>query len=154
MSLVVMVTITFIVHCALFAAQPSPLVVSAPMGRATPGHTVTFTCKSNSFSPRNVILRWFKDGNELRASQTAVDPEGDSPSYSVSSTVTVLLARGDIRSQVICQVEHVTLKGGPLRQTANLSEIIRGRCPSHPAPAHTWLLPSKPAPPSALCSRV
>ncbi|XP_053782837.1 signal-regulatory protein beta-1 [Desmodus rotundus] len=107
------------------SAQPSPLVVSAPMGRATPGHTVTFTCKSNSFSPRNVILRWFKDGNELRASQTAVDPEGDSASYSVSSTVTVLLARGDIRSQVICQVEHVTLKGGPLRGTANLSEIIR-----------------------------
>ena len=140
------------VHCAPFTAQPSPPMVSAPMGRATPGHTVTFTCKSNSFSPRNVILRWFKDGNELRASQTSVDPEGDSPSYSVSSTVTVPLARGDIRSQVICQVEHVTLKGGPLRGTANLSEIIRGRCPSHPAPAHTWLLPSKSAPRPAIFS--
>ncbi|XP_053782188.1 tyrosine-protein phosphatase non-receptor type substrate 1 [Desmodus rotundus] len=107
------------------SAQPSPPVVSGPTGRAAPGQTVRFTCESHGFSPRNVILRWFKDGNELRASQTAVDPEGDSPSYSVSSTVTVLLARGDVRSQVICQVEHVTLKGGPLRQTANLSEIIR-----------------------------
>ena len=122
------------------------------MERAAPGQTVRFTCESHGFSPRNVILRWFKDGNELPPSQTDVDPEGDSASYSVSSTVTVPLARRDVRSQVICQVEHVTLKGGPLRGTANLSEIIRGRCPSHPAPAHTWLLPSKPASPPALCS--
>ncbi|XP_053782834.1 signal-regulatory protein beta-1-like isoform X1 [Desmodus rotundus] len=107
------------------SAQPSPPVVSAPMGRAAPGQTVRFTCESHGFSPRNVILRWFKDGNELPPSQTDVDPEGDSPSYSVSSTVTLPLARRDVRSQVICQVEHVTLKGGPLRQTANLSEIIR-----------------------------
>ncbi|XP_053527155.1 LOW QUALITY PROTEIN: tyrosine-protein phosphatase non-receptor type substrate 1-like [Artibeus jamaicensis] len=108
------------------SAQPSPPVVSAPTERATPGQTVSFTCESHGFSPRNVILRWFKDGNELPASQTTVDPEGDSPPYNISSTASVRLARGDICSQVICQVEHITLKGGPpLRGTANLSEIIR-----------------------------
>ncbi|KAM5305500.1 tyrosine-protein phosphatase non-receptor type substrate 1-like [Glossophaga mutica] len=102
------------------------LTISAPTGRATPGQTVSFTCESHGFSPRNIVLRWFKDGNELPASQTAVHPEGDSPSYSISSTATVRLARGDVRSQVICQVEHVTLKGGPpLRGTASLSETIR-----------------------------
>ncbi|KAM5305406.1 signal-regulatory protein beta-1-like [Glossophaga mutica] len=108
------------------SAQPSPPVVSAPTGRATPDQTVSFTCESHGFSPRNIILRWFKDGNELPASQTAVDPEGDSPPYNISSTATVRLAKWDVRSQVICQVEHVTLKGGPpLRGTANLSESIR-----------------------------
>ncbi|KAM5305407.1 signal-regulatory protein beta-1-like [Glossophaga mutica] len=108
------------------SAQPSPPVVSAPTGRATPEQTVSFTCESHGFSPRNIVLRWFKDGNELPASQTAVDPEGDSPPYNISSTATVRLARGDVRSQVICQVEHVTLKGGPpLRGTASLSETIR-----------------------------
>ncbi|KAM5305408.1 signal-regulatory protein beta-1-like [Glossophaga mutica] len=108
------------------SAQPSPPVVSAPAGRATPGKTVHFTCESHGFSPRSIILRWFKDGNELPASQTAVHPKGDSPSYNISSTATVRLAQGDVRSQVICQVEHDTLKGGPpLRGTANLSEIIR-----------------------------
>ncbi|KAM5305404.1 tyrosine-protein phosphatase non-receptor type substrate 1-like isoform 1-T2 [Glossophaga mutica] len=108
------------------SAQPSPPVVSAPTDRGTPEQTVSFTCESHGFSPRNIVLRWFKDGNELPASQTAVHPEGDSPSYSISSTATVRLARGDVRSQVICQVEHDTLKGGPpLRGTANLSEIIR-----------------------------
>ncbi|XP_035865544.1 signal-regulatory protein beta-1-like isoform X3 [Phyllostomus discolor] len=108
------------------SAQPSPPVVSAPTGRATPGQTVSFTCESHSFSPRNIVLRWFKDGNELPASQPTVDPEGDSPSYSISSTATVRLAQGDVHSQVICQVEHATLKGGPpLRGTANLSETIR-----------------------------
>ncbi|XP_045689323.1 LOW QUALITY PROTEIN: signal-regulatory protein beta-1-like [Phyllostomus hastatus] len=108
------------------SAQPSPPVVSAPTGRATPGQTVSFTCKSHGFSPRNIVLRWFKDGNELPASQPTVDPEGDSPSYNISSTARVRLAREDVRSQVICQVDHVTLKGGPpLCWTANLSETIR-----------------------------
>ncbi|XP_036900666.1 signal-regulatory protein beta-1-like [Sturnira hondurensis] len=108
------------------SAQPSPPVVSAPTQRATPGQTVSFTCESHGFSPRSIVLRWFKGGNELPASQTTVDPEGDSPSYSISSTASVQLAWGDVHSQVICQVEHVTLKGGPpLRGAVGLSEIIR-----------------------------
>ncbi|KAB1262452.1 Tyrosine-protein phosphatase non-receptor type substrate 1 [Camelus dromedarius] len=68
--------------------------------------------------------------NEIAASQTSVDPEGDSISYSVSSTAKVVLAPGDVRSQVICEVAHVTLQGGPpLRGTANLSETIRELLP-------------------------
>ncbi|XP_019501287.1 PREDICTED: signal-regulatory protein beta-1-like isoform X1 [Hipposideros armiger] len=108
------------------SAKPSPPVVSGPTGRAPPGQTVSFTCESHGFSPRNIGLKWFKDGNQLPASQTTVDPEGDSASYSVSSTARVVLAPEDIRSQVICEVDHVTLQGSPpLRGTANLSETIR-----------------------------
>ncbi|KAM7125604.1 uncharacterized protein WM277_017840 [Molossus nigricans] len=108
------------------SAKPSLPVVSGPTGRFTPGQTVSFTCESHGFSPRNIVLKWFKDGNELPASQTTVDPEGDSPSYSISSTAKVVLAPGDVRSQVIYQVAHDTLKGDTtLRGTANLSETIR-----------------------------
>ncbi|XP_074173356.1 signal-regulatory protein beta-1-like [Rhinolophus sinicus] len=108
------------------SAKPSPPVVSGPTGRAPPNQTVSFTCESHGFSPRKITLKWFKDGNELPASQTTVDPEGDSASYSISSTARLVLAPGDIRSQVICEVDHVTLQGGPpLRGTANLSETIR-----------------------------
>ncbi|XP_015415715.1 PREDICTED: tyrosine-protein phosphatase non-receptor type substrate 1 isoform X2 [Myotis davidii] len=107
-------------------AKPSRPVVSGPTGRSPPGQTVSFTCQSHGFSPRDITLKWFKDGNELPASQTIVHPEGDSPSYNVSSTARVLLAPGDVRSQVICQVAHDTLKGDPpLRGTANVSEAIR-----------------------------
>ncbi|XP_074203139.1 tyrosine-protein phosphatase non-receptor type substrate 1 [Camelus bactrianus] len=108
------------------SAKPSPPVVSGPTTRAPPEQTVSFTCRSHGFSPRNISLKWFKNGNEIAASQTSVDPEGDSVSYSVSSTAKVVLAPGDVRSQVICEVAHVTLQGGPpLRGTANLSETIR-----------------------------
>ncbi|XP_044604441.1 LOW QUALITY PROTEIN: signal-regulatory protein beta-1 [Equus asinus] len=108
------------------SAKPSAPVISGPMARAPPKQTVSFTCESHGFSPRNITLKWFTNGNELSASQTNVDPEGDSVSYSVSSTAQVLLAPGDVRSQVICEVAHVTLKGvPPLRGTANLSETIR-----------------------------
>uniref|UniRef100_A0A452ECZ3 Signal regulatory protein alpha n=1 Tax=Capra hircus TaxID=9925 RepID=A0A452ECZ3_CAPHI len=108
------------------SAKPSPPMVSGPTVRATPEQTVSFTCTSHGFSPRNISLKWFKNGNELSASQTSVDPEDDNVSYSITSTAKVLLAAGDVHSQVICEVAHVTLQGGPpLRGTANLSETIR-----------------------------
>ncbi|XP_066240363.1 signal-regulatory protein beta-1-like [Saccopteryx leptura] len=108
------------------SAKPSLPVVAGPTERATPGQTVSFTCKSHGFSPRHIVLKWFKNGNEFPASQTSVEPEGDSTSYSVSSTARVQLTRGDIRSQVICEVAHGTLKGDTfLRGTANLSETLR-----------------------------
>ena len=69
-------------------------MVSSPTVRATPEQTVSFTCRSHGFSPRNISPKWFKNGNELSASQTSVDPEGDSISYSISSTTKVLLPRG------------------------------------------------------------
>ncbi|KAG8505636.1 Tyrosine-protein phosphatase non-receptor type substrate 1, partial [Galemys pyrenaicus] len=46
-------------------------------------------------------------------------------SYRVTSTAAVQLAPGDVHSQVICEVAHVTLQGGALHGTANLSEAIR-----------------------------
>ncbi|XP_007465488.1 PREDICTED: tyrosine-protein phosphatase non-receptor type substrate 1-like [Lipotes vexillifer] len=108
------------------SAKPSPPVVSGPAVRVTPEQTVSFTCKSHGFTPRNISLKWFKNGNELSASQTDVEPEGNNVSYSISSTTKVVLAPGDVRSQVICEVTHITLQGDPpLRGTANLSETIR-----------------------------
>ncbi|KAF5924852.1 hypothetical protein HPG69_008524, partial [Diceros bicornis minor] len=100
-------------------AKPSAPVVSGPMARAPPEQT------------------------------TNVDPEGDSISYSISSTAKVVLAPGDVRSQVICEVAHVTLQGcPPLRGTANLSETLRGRCP-HPSPSPH--LPPRPQAHSSPC---
>uniref|UniRef100_A0A452T2H2 Ig-like domain-containing protein n=1 Tax=Ursus maritimus TaxID=29073 RepID=A0A452T2H2_URSMA len=108
------------------SAKPSPPVVSGPAARASPEQTVSFTGESHGFSPRNITLRWFKNGNELAASQTTVDAEGNGTSYNISSTTRLALAPGDVRSQVICEVTHVTLQGGPpLRGTANLSAVLR-----------------------------
>ncbi|XP_037353721.1 signal-regulatory protein beta-1-like [Talpa occidentalis] len=107
------------------SAKPSRPVVSGPAERATPGQTVTFTCQSHGFSPRDISLKWFINGNELPAPRPHVDPPGEAVSYNISSTATVPLAPGDIRSQVICEVAHVTLQGGRLCGTANLSETIR-----------------------------
>uniref|UniRef100_A0A2K5Q1R4 Ig-like domain-containing protein n=1 Tax=Cebus imitator TaxID=2715852 RepID=A0A2K5Q1R4_CEBIM len=106
-------------------AKPSAPVVSGPATRVTPEDTVSFTCESHGFSPRDITLKWFKNGNQLSALQTTVDPAGESVSYSIRSTARVGLTRGDVRSQVICEVAHVTLQGDPLRGTANLSEAIR-----------------------------
>ncbi|XP_047395947.1 signal-regulatory protein beta-1-like [Sciurus carolinensis] len=107
-------------------ARPSPPEVSGPATRATPGQTVSFTCESHGFSSPIIILTWFKNGNELSHIQTSVDPAGESVSYRVSSTAQVTLAPGDVHSQVICEVAHITLQGElPLRGTANLSDTIR-----------------------------
>nr|XP_024208012.2 signal-regulatory protein beta-1 isoform X3 [Pan troglodytes] len=106
-------------------AKPSAPVVSGPAARATPQHTASFTCESHGFSPRDITLKWFKNGNQLSDFQTNVDPVGENVSYSIHSTAKVVLTREDVHSQVICEVAHVTLQGDPLRGTANLSETIR-----------------------------
>lgn len=110
-----------------FVAKPSPPVILSPLFRATPEQTVNFTCKSNGFSPQDITLKWFKDKTELSHFQTTVDPKEESISYSISSTVQVVLGAVDVHSKIICEVSHVTLQGGPLRGTANLSDIIRGK---------------------------
>nr|XP_011764496.1 signal-regulatory protein beta-1 isoform X1 [Macaca nemestrina]XP_011764497.1 signal-regulatory protein beta-1 isoform X1 [Macaca nemestrina] len=106
-------------------AKPSAPVVSGPAVRATAEHTVSFTCESHGFSPKDITLKWFKNGNELSDFQTSVDPAGKSVSYSIRSTARVVLTRRDVHSEVICEVAHVTLQGDPLHGTANLSEAIR-----------------------------
>lgn len=110
-------------------AKPSTPVVSIPESRVTPKQTVNFTCKSYDFSPRNITLKWFKDKDALPDFQTTVSPKGESISYNISSTAQLVLKTEDVRSQVICEVAHTTLEGRPLRGIANLSDIIRGRCP-------------------------
>ena len=123
-------------------------MVSSPAVRATAEQTVSFLCKSYRFFPKNISLKWFKNGNELSASQTSVDPEEDGVSYSITSTTKLLLAPGDVHSQVICEVAHVTLQGSPpLRGTANLSETIRGRCPSY----ESKITPAPKTPASSFC---
>ncbi|XP_006874912.1 PREDICTED: tyrosine-protein phosphatase non-receptor type substrate 1 isoform X2 [Chrysochloris asiatica] len=106
------------------SAKPSAPVVLGPSARISPGQTVSFTCESHGFSPRDVTLKWFKNGNELPALQTEVVPLKDSVSYNVSSKTQVMLTREDVYSQVICEVAHTTLQAS-LRGTANLSETIR-----------------------------
>lgn len=126
-------------------------MVSGPTVRATAKHTVSFTCESHGFSPRDITLKWFKNGNELSDFQTSVDPAGQSMSYSIPSTARVVLTRRDVHSQVICEVAHVTLQGDALRGTANLSEAIRGR---RPLPSLSPHLAAKSTPNSpGYCSR-
>lgn len=105
-------------------AKPSSPEVSGPDSRASPGQTVNFTCKSYGFSPRNITLKWLKDGKELSHLETTISSKSN-VSYNISSTVSVKLSPEDIHSRVICEVAHVTLEGRPLHGTANFSNIIR-----------------------------
>ena len=106
-------------------AKPSSPMVSGPAARAVPQQTVTFTCRSHGFFPQNLTLKWFKNGNEISHLETSVEPEETSVSYRVSSTVQVVLEPRDVRSQIICEVDHVTLDRAPLRGIAHISEFIQ-----------------------------
>ncbi|XP_021051791.1 signal-regulatory protein beta-1-like [Mus pahari] len=109
----------------LVLAKPSSPVVSGPTARTVPQQTVNFTCRSHGFFPRNLTLKWFKNGNEISHLETSVESEETSVSYRVSSTVQVVLGPRDVRSQIICEVAHVTLGQDPLRGIAHFSDIIQ-----------------------------
>nr|CAA71375.1 mSIRP-alpha1 [Mus musculus] len=106
-------------------AKPSPPEYPVPADRGIPYQKVNFTCKSHGFSPRNITLKWFKDGQELHPLETTVNPSGKNVSYNISSTVRVVLNSMDVHSKVICEVAHITLDRSPLRGIANLSNFIR-----------------------------
>ncbi|NWV82791.1 SHPS1 phosphatase, partial [Dasyornis broadbenti] len=104
-------------------AKPSPPVVSGPEQRAGPGQSVPFTCTAGGFFPEKIGVKWFKDRDAMVAQLPEVT-EWRMKSYNVSSTVMVTLHKEDVRSQLICEVQHSTLVS-PLRGTYQLSRALR-----------------------------
>ncbi|XP_005240009.2 tyrosine-protein phosphatase non-receptor type substrate 1-like [Falco peregrinus] len=106
-------------------AKPSPPVVSGPQHRAGPGQSVPFTCTAGGFFPRDISVKWFKDRSPVLARQPQIiTPEQLKSSYNMSSTLTVMLKEDDVRSQLICAVQHPTLTA-PLTGTYQLSKALR-----------------------------
>ncbi|XP_055670109.1 tyrosine-protein phosphatase non-receptor type substrate 1 [Falco peregrinus] len=106
-------------------AKPSPPVVSGPQHRAGPGQSVPFTCTAGGFFPRDISVKWFKDRSPILARQPQIiTPEQLKSSYNMSSTLTVMLKEDDVRSQLICAVQHPTLTA-PLTGTYQLSKALR-----------------------------
>uniref|UniRef100_A0A8C4XJU5 Ig-like domain-containing protein n=1 Tax=Falco tinnunculus TaxID=100819 RepID=A0A8C4XJU5_FALTI len=120
-------------------AKPSPPVVSGPQHRAGPGQSVPFTCTAGGFFPRDISVKWFKDRSPILARQPQIiTPEQLKSSYNMSSTLTVMLKEDDVRSQLVCAVQHPTLTA-PLTGMYQLSKALRGegwegsrclRCPA------------------------
>ncbi|NXV83604.1 SHPS1 phosphatase, partial [Atlantisia rogersi] len=105
-------------------ARPTHPVVSGPDQRGKPGQSVTFTCTARGFFPKDIGVKWFKDKTETPAERTDITPGRTNSSYSMSSTVKVTLQKDNVRSRLICAVQHTTLQE-PLRAEYNLSHVLR-----------------------------
>ncbi|KAM6298800.1 tyrosine-protein phosphatase non-receptor type substrate 1-like [Aegotheles albertisi] len=105
-------------------AKPTPPVVSGPEHRAGPGQSVSVTCTAGGFFPENITVKWFKDTDPITAQPPQVTREQTKSSYNMSSTVVVTLQKDDVRSQLICEVQHPTLPA-PLRQPYPLGRALR-----------------------------
>ncbi|NWY45205.1 SHPS1 phosphatase, partial [Sylvia atricapilla] len=104
-------------------AQPSPPLLSGPEQRAEPEQPVSFNCTTGGFFPKTIGVKWFKDKDPMVAQQPQVT-EGGVKTYNMSSTVMVTLQKADVRSQLICEVQHSTLQE-PLRERYQLSRVLR-----------------------------
>ncbi|XP_035199485.1 signal-regulatory protein beta-1-like isoform X1 [Oxyura jamaicensis] len=105
-------------------ARPSTPTLSRPSRRVEPGKTASFTCKTGGFFPRDISVRWSKNGAPAEAELTNVTPGPSNFTYNMSSTVTVTLQKGDVRSELSCEVQHATLTA-PLNRSYHLSQILR-----------------------------
>ncbi|XP_060541104.1 signal-regulatory protein gamma-like [Pantherophis guttatus] len=109
-------------------AMPSQPVVLGPTRRITPGSQASFSCSTGGFSPREITVSWLKDGKKIPGGQTNIvnSDEKQSISYRAENTVEILLERGDVKSQLTCQIQHRSLEGrGPLQQTFTLGDVLR-----------------------------
>ncbi|NXN56327.1 SHPS1 phosphatase, partial [Rynchops niger] len=105
-------------------AKPTPPVMSGPKHRVGPGQSVNFTCTAGGFFPEDISVKWLKDGAPISAQQPQITPGQMKSSYNMVSTVTMPLGPDDVRSQVICEVQHSTLTA-PLRETYQLRQALR-----------------------------
>uniref|UniRef100_A0A670I471 Ig-like domain-containing protein n=1 Tax=Podarcis muralis TaxID=64176 RepID=A0A670I471_PODMU len=105
-------------------ATPSQPSIEGPASRVLSGTSATFNCTSDGFSPRAIKVTWLKDNTRIVSPEPTVLPEGDSISYQVLSSAQVPLTRDDVKSQLICQIEHETLQS-PLREFFKLGDILR-----------------------------
>ncbi|NXI20707.1 SIRB1 protein, partial [Irena cyanogastra] len=104
-------------------AKPSPPLVSGPEQRAGPGQPVPFTCTTGGFFPEKIGVKWFKNNNPVGGQPPQVT-EWRMKTYNMSSTATVTVQKGDVRSRLICEVQHSTLPA-PLRGSFQLSRALR-----------------------------
>ncbi|KAM6457978.1 tyrosine-protein phosphatase non-receptor type substrate 1-like [Liasis olivaceus] len=105
--------------------RPSQPLLRGPPGRIMTGSRASFNCSSEGFSPQEITVTWLKDGKEIEEAQTRILDSGEqqSTSYRVESTVEVLLGKGDVRSQLTCQIQHSSLEA-PLQQDFPLGDIL------------------------------
>ncbi|XP_070796345.1 tyrosine-protein phosphatase non-receptor type substrate 1-like [Pituophis catenifer annectens] len=109
-------------------AMPSQPVVLGPTRRITAGSQASFSCSTEGFSPREITVSWLKNGKKISDGQTNIlnSDEKQSISYRAENMVEILLERGDVKSQLTCQIQHRSLEGrGPLRQTFALGDVLR-----------------------------
>ncbi|RMB95766.1 hypothetical protein DUI87_27879 [Hirundo rustica rustica] len=104
-------------------AKPSAPLVSGPEQRAEPGQSVPFTCTTGGFFPKEIGVKWFKNKDPMGAQPPQVTEWGVK-TYNISSTVMVTLQEDDVRSQLICEVQHPTLLV-PLHGRYQLSRVLR-----------------------------
>ncbi|NXB12493.1 SHPS1 phosphatase, partial [Cnemophilus loriae] len=104
-------------------AKPSPPLVSGPEQKARPEQSVPFTCTTGGFFPEEIGVKWFKNKDPMLAQLPQVT-EWRVKTYNMSSTVMVTLQKDDVRSELICEVQHSTLPG-PLRERYQLSRVLR-----------------------------
>ncbi|NXE88674.1 SHPS1 phosphatase, partial [Menura novaehollandiae] len=104
-------------------AKPTPPLVSGPEQRVRPGQSVPFTCTTGGFFPETITVKWLKDKAPMSAQLPRVT-EGRLKSYNMSSTVMVSLQKDDVRSRLVCEVQHSTLPA-PLHGTYQLSRALR-----------------------------
>ncbi|NXJ70732.1 SHPS1 phosphatase, partial [Rostratula benghalensis] len=105
-------------------AKPTHPVVSGPSHRVGTGKSASFTCMAGGFFPADISVKWFKDQAPIKAEPPQVTHGRTKSSHNMTSTVTMTLREGDVRSQLICEVQHQTLPD-PLRGTYQLSQALR-----------------------------
>ncbi|ETE56821.1 Tyrosine-protein phosphatase non-receptor type substrate 1, partial [Ophiophagus hannah] len=88
--------------------EPSQPQINGPEGRIVAGSRASFRCSANNFPSKAIKVLWRKDGEMIQPIKTKLysNEVKRGRVYRVESSVTILLAPGDVRSQLSCQIQH------------------------------------------------
>lgn len=102
---------------------PSKPVIVGHEQQVPEGSSVTLTCTSTGSKPP-ARLRWYRGDTMLEERPDVVNTNPDSPTYTVSSELTVLVTRQDNHQPLGCAVEHDSIPPGDSKKTDVLLNVL------------------------------
>ncbi|XP_043913177.1 tyrosine-protein phosphatase non-receptor type substrate 1-like [Protopterus annectens] len=101
--------------------EPSTPSISGSKMRTELNESLTLTCKSEGFYPKNISVTWWQYETELQGPKTDVTSYGVDKTYKVESSITI---PAKIDSFVTCRIHHTALDR-PINSTFRINDIIK-----------------------------
>ncbi|XP_042781949.1 cell adhesion molecule 3 isoform X1 [Panthera tigris] len=114
---------------------PQKPIISGYKSSLREKETTTLNCQSSGSKPA-AQLTWRKGDQELHGEPTRVQEDPNGKTFTVSSSVTFQVSRDDDGADIVCSVNHESLKGADRSTSQRIEVLYTPTAKIRPDPPH------------------